>query len=118
MQHAINLAEVLQGACSCAQHVFVNRDIKFNHFGWGVEFARSSLGDGKTSTCTSHENCGALTLCQLGNPEGQRSIGKYPCDDYLFAIQYSHAVNGSCWGVFVAGSLNENWNHWWYRACR
>jgi hypothetical protein len=117
VKHSVNAAEVLLCPGTCSLNVRINSHIKLNNLSWGVKLAGGSLSDGKTTTSASQENFGTFALSQLGNSEGQRSIGKHPCDHYLLAIQNSHAVNGSCWGVFVAGSLDENWNNWWHRAC-
>jgi hypothetical protein len=71
MKYAINASEVF--LCSGARRldVFVDCHIKFNNLGGGVELASGSLSDGKTTTCTSQEDCGAFALSQLCDPEGQ-----------------------------------------------
>jgi hypothetical protein len=51
--------------------MFVHSHIKLNNFGWGVELASGSLGDGKSTTCASQKHSGTFALSQLGTPEGQ-----------------------------------------------
>jgi hypothetical protein len=49
----------------------IDGHVKLHNFSRGVKLAGGSLGDGKTTTCTSQKDCGAFSLSQLGNPESQ-----------------------------------------------
>jgi hypothetical protein len=70
VKHTVNAAEVFLCFGTRALNMFGHSHIKLNNFGWGIELASGSLGDGKTSACTSQENCGTFALSQLGDPEG------------------------------------------------
>ena len=67
MKYAVNAAEVLLCSGTRSLDVLVYSHVKFNDFGWGVELASGSLSNGKTTTCASQEDRGALALQLLGS---------------------------------------------------